>query len=982
MNRMHLAAAFESGPMAAAAAASSSSVRPQAEAMPSSACSRNQEGTRVVLLSSTKRAPTNDYVWVTASIHHIDPHVVYEKAGTLHEGTALYMREVGGWGEEFKVVVPHQTNPDTHTNPQPPVVWNVSKKAPAGFGEDLLASLCSFMTPRELSAIFPPPRSADSLMASSSALPSTTAGPLFAGAAFGPLKGQTTAAAKEDTADGAPPGAASLLSLFGGQSLIGTSTGQGGLSSAAAAASSGGGPSSLLFTVGAATPAVKPRSRAKRISAAPSPASAAGLTNTIIAPGDLFGGSIFAPAKAPSKLPPSAAQSTTTPTSGPFELGKASTGKGGGDLLGGGAAASGGTFSGTGRGSLSGQGGAATGTGGIFGPFSGSIISGGTAVVASNSFSGPSFSARGGMFGGAAFGQQSSFGATQSSLSPIHTAALHQQTHITIDCSDEDDRYFWESMTPEQAFQLGKRLVNLTAITLVQPRGDRLWCLDTMMSVVEGHAAGRREVCEKKGQQHMPKGSLETIHFTTADSQLLNSTRPSPPSRLPPPAPPPTLHALSPTLHSLRTVTGAVRHHSVLAHKGWCMPALEYVDQDGWDADELGQFISSSSSLKEVGGRRRTWDEWAGVFEHFPITPAGQPGPLRHLERIGGIEWFRGDEWGVRRLQDVLTSRGCRKSLRRLDVEVCPFDFDDSLSALLAVDGFINTCCTSPDVPLTVTVVCDTAFELALFYAVEFPPRPSPFIKTAIQEAARQADEVYWNFLSEHDITHPLNSPSEAAIEIAQSLTFAKVEWVSVHNADGFVPPPGTTPPIPTIINHLPPFPRARELRVHSGLVAAAAGRLLAEKMPREVLRVEFGRGVSAEDRRGVLEGLGEGGGLHTVRVGVELGEVRAVSLTQGGAFDGWGSSRLPSIREIRMYLEVSDELEPLAAAELIRSGLSTLLTAGVRGLRRVGVLLLMHGGLHDAIRQLLPNTRIGDFSISTTDDNGDIVVQAKLSGR
>ncbi|CEL99779.1 unnamed protein product [Vitrella brassicaformis CCMP3155] len=60
--------------MAAAAAASSAGAAHQAEVMGRSACSRYKEGTRVVLLSSTRRAPTDDYVWVTARVCRIDYH--------------------------------------------------------------------------------------------------------------------------------------------------------------------------------------------------------------------------------------------------------------------------------------------------------------------------------------------------------------------------------------------------------------------------------------------------------------------------------------------------------------------------------------------------------------------------------------------------------------------------------------------------------------------------------------------------------------------------------------------------------------------------------------------------------------------------------------------------------------------------------------------------------------------------------------------
>ncbi|CEM19220.1 unnamed protein product [Vitrella brassicaformis CCMP3155] len=364
----------------------------------------------------------------------------------------------------------------------------------------------------------------------------------------------------------------------------------------------------------------------------------------------------------------------------------------------------------------------------------------------------------------------------------VRKGALRQQTHIAIDSSTEDARQFWDNMTPEEAFQLGKKLVNLTALTLVQPRHERSWCLRSMICIVEGHAAGRREACETKGQQHMSKGSLETVELTTTSTTTTSNS--SPPFQLSPLTEPPTLHAL-------RAVSGAVRQHR----------------------------------------------------------------PLRHLQTIGGITWAHKDEGQVRRLQDVLSSRGCRRSLTRLDVEIAAFEDHDTLSALLAVDGFINTCCVSPDVPLKVTGAPGD-FELSLLYADAFPPRPSPFIKTAIKDAARQAIAVTYS-LSQHDLTHPLDDPSQAAVEMASSLSFDKAEYVVVCDAISFVPPPGTPPPTPAIINHLQQLPGARDLDVYSA-VGVAAGRLLAQKMPMQVGRVCFGAAVSAQDRIGVLEALGE----------------------------------------------------------------------------------------------------------------------------
>ncbi|CEM35596.1 unnamed protein product [Vitrella brassicaformis CCMP3155] len=393
-------------------------------------------------------------------------------------------------------------------------------------------------------------------------------------------------------------------------------------------------------------------------------------------------------------------------------------------------------------------------------------------------------------------------------------------------------------MRPGDAFDFGKQLLNLTALTLVQPPSDRSWCLENMISIVEGHAAGRHETCEKEGQQHMG-GSLETIDFATDTNTNSNfdtglyvfrtarsrSRQPSSSSS-----------ASCPLLPSLKSVTGALRDHRVLAERGWKMPALECMEVEEWDADALGRFIGSSSSLRRVGEVwrrfsylrvRPTWREWAAVFAHFPNAPPGQPGPLRHLQTFEGLRHLQTIEGmehelgetseqcleGVKRLQEALTSRGCQKSLKRLDMEIPHFGDRGGLSVLLAVDGFIDTCCVSPDVPVTVTFTGGARqdFDLSLFYANDFPRRASPFIKTAIQQAARQAGEVSYT-ISQHDLTHPIDRPSESAIKIAQSLESRSVEVV-VANAPGFVPPPGTQPPAPTIISHLQQFSISTHLR-------------------------------------------------------------------------------------------------------------------------------------------------------------------------
>ncbi|CEM24966.1 unnamed protein product [Vitrella brassicaformis CCMP3155] len=76
--------------------------------------------------------------------------------------------------------------------------------------------------------------------------------------------------------------------------------------------------------------------------------------------------------------------------------------------------------------------------------------------------------------------------------------------------------------------------------------------------------------------------------------------------------------------------------------------------------------------------------------------------------------------------------------------------------------------------------------------------------------------------------------------------------------------------------------------------------------------------------------------------------------------------------------ISVPAELEPADAADLVRSGLTSLLNAGVRGLRRVRLGLGVHDDLGDAIWQVLADdTSIGDFTIRHWRDSEEIVLEA-----
>ncbi|CEM31354.1 unnamed protein product [Vitrella brassicaformis CCMP3155] len=540
-----------------------------------------------------------------------------------------------------------------------------------------------------------------------------------------------------------------------------------------------------------------------------------------------------------------------------------------------------------------------------------------------------------------------------------HTAPTH--THLTIDSTNSNERSVWQRVPLALVTQWANKLTRLTTITLRYPVGKALWCIDVFITVIEGHVAGRRAA-------NMNGGTLRTITLQRtvrlAEREMSTVGRPQqlPPDQIAPFVPPPSLDALT-------TVTGVLADHRGLADRGWRMPSLETVEQQRWGADELGSFISSSQSLHHVGGR--LWavgEHWAAVFERMPEAAAGQRGPLAGLQSIGTIELAAGDasidraRAAVDRLQAVLTSRGCRQSLTQLTVAIQRSHIDSRVLPLLQSLESLHSSCCRADANVAFEFRCVDGFDLSLFYSDHFPLNPSPLVMMAIQAAARNAGQLNYD-ISQHDLTHPVDSPSQAAVDIAKTLTFDNVEDVWVRNAFGFVPPPNTPSPRPAIIQHLQQLPRARELIIDSAL-GGAAGQLLAEKMPNKVESLWFFSAVSAEDGRGVLEGLG---------VGREVGKVDVgdweVSLTEG-PLDGWRSASFPSIQNIDIWVPVPDGLDPPAAAERIRDGISAIAGA-VRGLQHLTA-RVFNGvdAVRDAIEQLLPTgTELSNnFTINARD--------------
>ncbi|CEM39275.1 unnamed protein product [Vitrella brassicaformis CCMP3155] len=483
--------------------------------------------------------------------------------------------------------------------------------------------------------------------------------------------------------------------------------------------------------------------------------------------------------------------------------------------------------------------------------------------------------------------------------------------------SSKEERLFWQHVHLAFVTQLAARLTRLTSITLRYPLGPSrfTWCFDVFVAIID--IAGRRAA-------NLTEGTLQTITIQgvrLTGTARLSRTHP----RLPAPLDPP------PTLDALTTITGLTLWHDGLANRSWRMPSLATAKQRNWDADRLGQFISSSRSLRCVDGRFAD-EEWADVFERIPATPVGQQGgPLAQLESIGTIVVREDNPAGIDRLEKVLVARGCRRSLKELHVDrsvdyAAAAGHDASISrptlpVLLALDRMVGACCL-PNAPLTVTNLTGFRFDLSIFYHDVFATHPSPSLKSMIQQLAEQATGVYYVF-TQDGITDPHSDPSPSAIDIASSLSFDKATHVEVERAPGFHPPANTPPPHPAIISHLKPFPEASELDVRSRLGGAAA-RLFTSKMPKKVGRVDIRRVSGAEEKVGVLTDLGRDREVGTVSVG-DIGVAQLVG----------AANELPTIRELDFELTLPDGVQD--AGIFVRTSLSSAIPH-IRGLRRVGL--------------------------------------------
>ncbi|CEM39409.1 unnamed protein product [Vitrella brassicaformis CCMP3155] len=502
-----------------------------------------------------------------------------------------------------------------------------------------------------------------------------------------------------------------------------------------------------------------------------------------------------------------------------------------------------------------------------------------------------------------------------------------QITQLVMDTHDTAERRFWCGLSFADAFEWGRRLTRLRSIVVKYP-----WTLTLpgrqrhtyeyrnlspvieklVTALVEGHSEGRRGAAATAAGQPAPT-TLESIDISegsiiTGDKaegrDIRAATEPS--AALSPPLNPP------PTLTSLTSIMIPGYGPSCPGHgRHWQLPSLETVQvvRGTVYPEMLGGLVATSRCLKELHVECSTY-AMADSLRRIPTATAGQPGPLSQLEDIGTLRMSSADS--LEGLQAVLVDRGCR-SIKKLSVKLEGSYITSSIFATLsAIESFARAVCVSPDI---VDIKRADDFDLSLLCDVPTRPEPSLFVQKHIQQLAAGAACVAFDVDPQHFAT-PLDTPSPAAIVLAQCLTFPNVKDVAVVDQDDWEPDDDgeldvyagdeldddAGQPDPLVLDSIPDnaFPDASGLRCHSrkGL---AIGRRLLTKMP-AVKRITLGRSTE-EQAVGMLQAVGGERDL-------ECFEATSVTgVGEGGLTWGDMADQLPTIKRLDLRVEVPEDL-------------------------------------------------------------------------
>ncbi|CEM00806.1 unnamed protein product [Vitrella brassicaformis CCMP3155] len=395
---------------------------------------------------------------------------------------------------------------------------------------------------------------------------------------------------------------------------------------------------------------------------------------------------------------------------------------------------------------------------------------------------------------------------------------------------------------------------------------------------------------------------------------------------------------MRPTLDALTSITGLEVVHDSLAERGWEMPSLARVEQEGWSGDRLGRLIVSSRSLRRVSGQL-FWS-WVEAFEGMPVAGPGEAGPLSQLEAIGTINITAQE---LDQLHATLTSRGCRNSIKQLDLSMSGLVGSD-IALLSALDRFVAACCASPDIPVTFAASLVTFNPMILCHS-DFPAHPSPALTSVMKQVAEQTDDVRFDLTPNPSLTP---APKQSAIDLAGQLSFANAKTVTFNSThvDRNSPVPR-----PSIFGHMQRISNCEVLRL-LGRVDEESSRLLASKMPTQLHRMDI-KSMPVSDAVGAMRGLGRDRRVEWLEFGFAVMDEGSIDQLVGAAAD------LPVIHSLCFNLTVREDRAD--KDEYVRHTLSSLLQQ-LRGLQR----LVMYLVTFTEMTAVADGTTLHGFTIRT----------------
>ncbi|CEM39410.1 unnamed protein product [Vitrella brassicaformis CCMP3155] len=548
-----------------------------------------------------------------------------------------------------------------------------------------------------------------------------------------------------------------------------------------------------------------------------------------------------------------------------------------------------------------------------------------------------------------------------------------QITQLVMDTYDTAERRFWCGLSFSDAFEWGRRLTRLRSIVAKYPKNlnilretrsghvyHHVHSLSPVIgkfvtALVEGHSEGRRGALATATGQQAPT-TLESIDISEgsiisadeAEGREIKAADQRLVALSPPLDPPPALTSIS------SIIIPGYGPSCPGRGRQWQLSSLETVQVRGTVYPEmLGGLVATSRRLKELHVEC-TLNTMAGSLAQIPVAAAGQPGPLSQLEDIGTLSVSTSAE-GLEPLQAVLVDRGCR-SIKKLSVKIEETHIDSGIFAtLVAIEAFARAVCVRRDIPVDIktgaiywTRAC--FFDLSLLCDTPTSPASSFFVQRHIQQLAAALEAALFT-IRPHHLTTPLDTPSPAAIALAQCLTFPNVKDVGMETSHNWEPDDDADQPDPLVLDSIPDnaFPAASRLRCHSrkGL---AIGRRLLTKMP-AAKRIDL-RNPTEEQAVGMLQAVGGG---------KSLGYFNADWVTdvgEGGLTWGDMADQLPTITRLFITIEVPEDVgDGDAAGEFGIACVKSLLK--IRGIKELLFELRRGGGQH--FRRLVEERTHGD---------------------